>query len=269
MAKEASDAVHQRLVQELIAQFKSDGLEILNAAYEGYEPPYKIGRHAPDIIARNPKTELVSIGEAKLCNDLSSEKTREQFEDFSNRQMAMGDSKSMAVPFHIVTPSACVHMVWTVLAQLGLDKRTDIVVWGPRSEGLLEPVYSEVSIKSIEVKSVSADGMVEVAVHLEGNADINFIRWFREPTTHSSIPSFDTNACRVTIDAILFTVPQNLLKSSVELVREWVSKASSYARGKYEELQRKRAMDQRQYDELERRRKELQDQIDKLHQAPT
>jgi len=263
LAGEAESGEHQRLVKALIDQFIFDGLEILNAAYQGYEKPYKIGRHEPDIIAQNPKTEVVSIGEAKVCADLESEKTQEQFEDFSNRQMAVGTTKNVAVPFHILTPPTCAHTVWTVLFKLSLDKRNNIVVWQPRPEGL-ETVYSEVAIKNIEVRSVSADGTVTVVVHLEGNADANFIYWFRDPTPHSSIRAFDTRACKVTINTIHFSVAQRSLKSAVSLIKEWVPIASKYAREKYEELHGKETRDQELDEKLKKRRQELQDEIDKL-----
>lgn len=262
LAKETASE-HQRLLKTLIDRLIGDGLEILNAAYEGYNKPFKVGRHEPDIIARNRRTEVISIGVVKLCGDLMSEKTREQFDDFSNRQMAMGAAKNVAVPFHILTPLSCAHKVWTVLVQFGLEKRTNIIVWQPRPGGL-ERAYSNVSIKNIEVKSVSPDGVVEVAVQLEGNIDGNFIHWFSAPTAHSSISSFDTGACRVTVDSIRFSVAQRYMKSAIALIKEWVPTANNYARAKYEELRGKQEKDLALQEKLEKRRRELQEEVDKL-----
>jgi hypothetical protein len=265
MSNLASNAEHESLVKSLLDQFIIDGLKILNADYEGYDMPYKVGRHEPDIIAMNPATEVVSIGEAKLCTDLTSERTREQFEDFSNRQMAIGVAKNEPVPFHILTPLSCAHKVWTVLYQSGLDKRGNIIVWQPRPGGVDPiPAYSNVSIKRIDVKSVSPDGIVQVAVHLDGSVDGNFIHWFTDPTPHSSVSSFDTRACTVTLDSIRFSVAQGLLKSAISLIREWVPIANTYAQAKYEELRGEKVKDKTLHEKLEKRRRELQDEVDKL-----
>jgi len=253
---------HQRLVKILIDQFEIDGLEIVNAAYQGYKEPYKVGRHPPDIIARNRVTEVVSLGEVKLCSALDSQKTREQFEDFSNRQMATTSGEF--VPFHILTPVMCAHRVWRLLCQLGLDKRPNVMLWQPWPERL-EPAFSNVSIRNVEVRSVSPEGIVEAVAHLEGNVDANFIRWFRNPTAHSSVPSFDTGACRVTIDSISFSVVQNSLKSAVSLIKEWVPIANKHARERYEELQGKKTQDEELNARLEKRRRELQQAISDLH----
>jgi len=255
------DDEHQKLLRILMDQFIVDGLEILFAAYPGYEQPYKIGRHEPDLLARNPSTDLVSIGEVKLCSDLMSKRTREQFDDFSNRQMPEG---SATVPFHILTPVECAHKVWTILCELGLDKRSNVIVWQPRAEGL-EATFANISIKKITVKSVTADGLAEVAVQLHGNADVNFIHWFRSPTAHSSILSFDTGACRVTFDSINFTIAQKSLKSAVSLIREWVPAANNYSRAKYEKRLAKETNSDELNAELEKQRQKLQAEIDKIH----
>lgn len=124
--QEAASDEHQRLVGALIDQFITDGLEIVKAAYEGFEA---IGRHEPDIIARDPQTEIISIGEAKTCSNLASERSQGQFEDFANRLMAIGRSENAVVPLHIIPPVRCAQAVWTVLGQLGLDSHSNITVW--------------------------------------------------------------------------------------------------------------------------------------------
>lgn len=127
--KEAESDIHQKLVKVLIDKFVNDGLEIVKAAYEGYEEPYKVGAHKPDIIAQDKTTELFSIGEAKRCEDLTSDRTKQQFRDFSDQKMTGGKSTGVAVPFHIVVPKRCRNDVVPILVQLGIGSRTNIKIW--------------------------------------------------------------------------------------------------------------------------------------------
>lgn len=127
--KESASDEHQTLVKALIDKFVNDGLVIIKAAYEGYDEPYKIERHKPDIIAKDSNTDIVSIGEAKLCDDLTSDRTKEQFEDFSSRVVTEGKSKGATVPFHIVVPKSCPDDVVSVLAKLHLGDKSNIKVW--------------------------------------------------------------------------------------------------------------------------------------------
>lgn len=127
--KEDAGDLHQKLVRALIKKFVLEGLEILKAADEGYEEPYKIGRHKPDIIARDAQKETFSIGEAKICDDLTSDRTKEQFEDFSSRVMGEGKSKGTTVSFHVVVPKSCEDNAWLMFRTLGLSDRINIKVW--------------------------------------------------------------------------------------------------------------------------------------------
>ena len=126
--REAASEEHQALVKALIDKFVTDGLTVVKAAYEGYEEPYAIGRHEPDIIATNAY-ELYSIGEAKRCDDLTSQRSREQFEDFSNSHMTSGRSNGVTVPFHIITPKSCEQATSLVLSQLGLTAKPNVRWW--------------------------------------------------------------------------------------------------------------------------------------------
>jgi len=129
VVKEAASNEHQKLVKALIDKFIESKLEIRQAAYEGYEEPDKVGRHAPDIRAYKPEEELNIIGEAKICEDLKSERSKEQFQDFSSRQMTKGKSEGKAVPFHIITPKACEDELNLVLLELGLSDKPNIIRW--------------------------------------------------------------------------------------------------------------------------------------------
>ncbi|HUK27101.1 MAG TPA: hypothetical protein VLV31_01640 [Candidatus Acidoferrales bacterium] len=119
---------HQKLVNALVIRFVNDGLEIENADLEGYEEPYKIGRHEPDIIARNVSEDLVVIGEAKNCADLTSDRSREQFQDFSNAAMREGKSQGHSVPFYIVVQKNCASHAASVLAQLNVNNKPNVTL---------------------------------------------------------------------------------------------------------------------------------------------
>ena len=75
---------HKKLVKGLIDHFESKGLKIISAAYDGYEKCETIGSHEPDVIAQKPNEELYYIGEAKTCDNLTTERTIEQLQDFAN-----------------------------------------------------------------------------------------------------------------------------------------------------------------------------------------
>jgi hypothetical protein len=129
VARERASEEHQRLVKALIDKFIKDGLKIRQASYSGYDEPEKIGRHEPDIRARNDNEELNIIGEAKMCDDLTSDRTKEQFQDFSSRQMSTGKSKGRVLPFHVIVPKACKKDLATVLEELGLLNKPNVFRW--------------------------------------------------------------------------------------------------------------------------------------------
>lgn len=92
---------HQKLVDSLMNAFKEKGYEILEVDSKDYSQPEKFGRHQPDIVAKTPEG-LIVIGEAKTSNDIISERSKEQYWDFSTRQMAEGPLKGHSVEFHII-----------------------------------------------------------------------------------------------------------------------------------------------------------------------
>ncbi|HUK26847.1 MAG TPA: hypothetical protein VLV31_00370 [Candidatus Acidoferrales bacterium] len=124
---------HQNLIMDLIDRFEDGGLKIVKAAFVGFDAPYKIGRHAPDIIAMNNEGLLV-IGEAKCCNELDSQETMERFQDFSNFTATPKEGKSEPAIFHIIVPSSCEVKLGQVLSRLGLTDRMNIVCWTDRQK---------------------------------------------------------------------------------------------------------------------------------------
>lgn len=117
----ASDE-HQRLVKELIDEFKTKGRKIVCADYGEYPRCDAVGRHEPDVIARD-SDGLEYIGEAETCDTLNNTDTIEQFTDFSNRVMK-GDARK--VPFFIAIPKSCENELVQTIKKNGLASRTNI-----------------------------------------------------------------------------------------------------------------------------------------------
>ena len=116
---------HQRLVRKLMAYFEDMGL-IITCACSGYVNCEKIKSFEPDVRAFDNNTCLHYIGEAKTCDNLKSQHTKNQFLEFSNRIMNRGKSQGKDVPFYIIVPETCKSHLRQVLAELGLLDRTNI-----------------------------------------------------------------------------------------------------------------------------------------------
>lgn len=119
---------HKSLVKNLIEHFKSSGLEIQYANYDGYEKPFVITRHAPDVIAYDRQNQLGYIGEAEMCNELSEQLAKEKFEDFSKKLMSRGKSEKARLPFFIAVPNECNSKIPQALRDLGIANRDNIHV---------------------------------------------------------------------------------------------------------------------------------------------
>jgi len=119
---------HRTLVSRLIDELLRKRVTILTADYEGYLKPHRQGRHEPDVVGETSSGLLV-IGEAKLCEDLATLHTYEQFSDFSNRAMEDGPLAGSAIPFHIITPMECSPALHSILKDLNLENRDNIHIW--------------------------------------------------------------------------------------------------------------------------------------------
>lgn len=122
--------LHQRLVNALISAFQNKRYSILRAVGGSYPDPYKIGRHEPDIIAKD-NNGLLIIGEAKISEDLQAERSKEQLLDFSNRIMSEGLLRGTKIPLHIIVPQKDVGTLRQVLTNLGLENKIGdrIFIW--------------------------------------------------------------------------------------------------------------------------------------------
>lgn len=96
----AESQLHKERVAALVGWLRSKGVEVTQASGGLSLPdPESVGRHEPD--ACGYKDGVLWIGEAKTGSDLGDPTSREQFEDFSNRQMK---STQDACPFILCVP---------------------------------------------------------------------------------------------------------------------------------------------------------------------
>ena len=121
---------HQNLVDALVKAFIAEGFTIETADSGSYSRPSAIGRHEPDIVAKN-RNGLIIIGEAKTADDFSSETSKEQFVDFSSRVMSSGVLQGQSVPFHIIVKKDAAADLRSVLQSLGLSDKigSTITIW--------------------------------------------------------------------------------------------------------------------------------------------
>ncbi|MDH3564210.1 MAG: hypothetical protein OEM53_01270 [Nitrosopumilus sp.] len=117
---------HQRLVRKLMEHFEDDMGLIVTCACSGYVNCEKTKSFEPDIRAFDNNTGLHYIGEAKTCDNLDSQHTKDQFLEFSNRIMTGGKSHGVDVPFYIIVPEDCKSHLFKVLEEIDLSKNDNI-----------------------------------------------------------------------------------------------------------------------------------------------
>ena len=83
---------HQKLMKIVMERMKQDGFTITGASKYAPDIPETriVKKWSPDVSGYNPKKGIKAYGEAKLCEYLyekQSEKTGEQFVEFSNDKM--------------------------------------------------------------------------------------------------------------------------------------------------------------------------------------
>lgn len=125
LVEAAESPEHRRLVKSLIDYLNGLGFETICAAYTGFNQCNEIEGHIPDVEGKNAD-ELIAIGEAKTCDDLDNDRTKEQFKAFSCRVMSGGKSKDKVVPFYIAITKGCEKELGEALHNLGLDQKDNI-----------------------------------------------------------------------------------------------------------------------------------------------
>lgn len=121
---------HPSLIKGMIDHFVSGGLQVQYANYDGFDKPFVITRHAPDVIAVNPQNQLKYIGKVKLCSELVEQSTKEQFTDFSKMLMKSGKSQGLKIPFFIGVPQECHSKIRQTYHNFDISWRENIQVLG-------------------------------------------------------------------------------------------------------------------------------------------
>ena len=125
-----SNEEHKKLVKGIIDHFESKGLKIISAAYDGYDKCEIIGNHEPDVIAQKENEDSYFIGEAKICEKLVNDRTREQFEDFGNTVILKEGATRTYLPFCIAVPKNCLEDLKSYLEEIGLGMNENIETLG-------------------------------------------------------------------------------------------------------------------------------------------
>lgn len=77
-----ANTLHKLMTIALVRKLNIDGINVVGASnFPDLEAPGKIGRHSPDVIGQDSEGTY-HFGEAKVYENLDTEKTQEQFYDF-------------------------------------------------------------------------------------------------------------------------------------------------------------------------------------------
>jgi len=117
---------HKKLVKGIIDHFEAKGLKIISASYDGFEKCDIIGSHEPDVIAQKSNEDNYYIGEAKTCENLTNDHTREQFEDFGNSVILKEGATRIYLPFCIAVPEKCIDDLKAFLTEIGIGMNENI-----------------------------------------------------------------------------------------------------------------------------------------------
>jgi hypothetical protein len=129
MEKSNESAEHKELVDAMIKTYRELGYIIMAAADGPYNEPKKVGRHAPDIVAKQ-LDGLLHICEAEVDN-FTDPITIERFRDFSSCKMQEGPRVGVAVPLDIIIPDSRIKELNEALSENGISG-SNIKIWAWR-----------------------------------------------------------------------------------------------------------------------------------------
>jgi len=117
--------LHQLMVIALVRKFNEDGLVIKGASYfRDVDLPPILGRHNPDVLAES-SDGTYHIGEAKLEENLNTQKTYEQFTDFLNTK----STNNKPAQLHIIVLSDLEQKLRALLTKWQLNNNPNIHIW--------------------------------------------------------------------------------------------------------------------------------------------
>ncbi len=123
---------HQRLVHAL-AKYLRDNLklELKGVSHDQFtQKPWEFNGKIPDVVAYNSESQLYSLGEAELCEDIASEHTKGQLMAWNNLSMNGGKSNGIRVPIYVIVPKVCSNNMSTSLSNWGLRNRVTQLDFG-------------------------------------------------------------------------------------------------------------------------------------------
>lgn len=113
------EETHNELIRWLLKYLRERGCDKFYVDHlEGYPKPAQMGRHTPDISAYS-RGEKAAVGEAKVGDDLYSERTKEQLKDFSS---------NLSIDFYFVVPDEIVSEAKKLARELGIYPRSNVII---------------------------------------------------------------------------------------------------------------------------------------------
>ncbi len=121
----AETQLHKSIVRALIEYFTGQRWTVTAAASSDFPEPETVGRHEPDVVAKDGG-QIIVYGEAKTGEgDIGTQHSREQYRDFSSRMMT---DSGVSCPFYICVPRNQETHLRGVFAEEGLGSKSNVTV---------------------------------------------------------------------------------------------------------------------------------------------
>ncbi|HET6516947.1 MAG TPA: hypothetical protein VFG25_01860 [Nitrosopumilaceae archaeon] len=92
------------LVKNMIENFETAGLDVLQANYDGYQKPELIQNQSPDVIGWDSKKELYYMGAVMKPDEFNMQEIGKKINVLSNLMMGKGNSTHSRIPFYLGLP---------------------------------------------------------------------------------------------------------------------------------------------------------------------
>ena len=127
----ASEA-HELIVALITKYIRQQGFEIIALETslswlfgDSFQLPLAIVHHRPDVLGVRREPPYISIGEAKTCSDLTSQRTAQQLSDFSKVEI---DGKGTHCQVIVGIPQDCEPQLRRLITSLGIpNNQIDIL----------------------------------------------------------------------------------------------------------------------------------------------
>lgn len=99
-----TDTRKKPLIKNLIENFETAGLDVLQANYEGYQKPELIQDQTPDVIGWDSDKELYYMGSVIKPDEFNVQEIGKKINVLSNLMMGKGNSARSRIPFYLGMP---------------------------------------------------------------------------------------------------------------------------------------------------------------------